>query len=270
MYRPPPAADLRQLQPNATLVCKHERGNHGLSVTLGFRPVPGGIRHSHQASPTLAMGADLGGAIRRGQFPVTAGLGRSGARCFLGPGVSGSVLALGSGLRLGPVWGLGGVAYGLTLARLGMAFANSFVFGVTIVTGALIPLALNVVASPSHPLRFGAGLVLCLVATGLIGLFRGRGSQKLLMVIPESLRSYRRVVGIAIVSGLASAGYGLAFSFSFGTIHGLIAGGVSPVSASLVVVLPVYLGGASVAVPVGLFFAKRSRTLLLFIARHAA
>jgi hypothetical protein len=151
-----------------------------------------------------------------------------------------------------------------------MAFANSFVFGVTIVTGALVPLALNVVASPPHPLRFGAGLVLCVVATGLIGLFRGRGSQKPLLLVPVSLQSYRRVVLIAIVSGLASAGYGLAFSFSFGTIHRLIAGGVSPVSASLVVVLPVYLGGASVAVPVGLFFAKRSRTLPLFVAGHAA
>jgi hypothetical protein len=32
----------------------------------------------------------------------------------------------------------------------------------------------------------------------------------------------------------------------------------------------VYLGGASVAVPVGLFFAKRSRTLPLFVGRHAA
>jgi L-rhamnose-H+ transport protein len=170
----------------------------------------------------------------------------------------------------GLVWGLGGVTYGLTLTRLGMGFANSFVFGVTIVTGALMPLALNVVASPPHPLRFGAGLVLCVVATGLIGLFRGRGSQTPMLATPASLRSYRCMVPIAIVSGFASAGYGLAFSFSFGTIHRLIDRGVSPLSAPLVVVLPVYLGGASVAVPVGLFFAKRSRTMALFVGRHAA
>ena len=170
----------------------------------------------------------------------------------------------------GLVWGLGGVAYGLTLTRLGMAFANSFVFGVTIVTGALVPLALHVVASPPHPLRFGAGLLLCVVATALIGRFRSRGSQTPLLIMPVSLHSYRRMVPIAIVSGIASAGYGLAFSFSFGTIQRLIAAGVSPVSASLVVALPVYLGGASVAVPIGLFFAKRSRTLPLFVGRHAA
>ena len=170
----------------------------------------------------------------------------------------------------GLVWGVGGVTYGLTLTRLGVAFANSFVFGVTIVTGALIPLALHVVATPPHPLRFGAGLILCVVATGLIGLFRSRGGQTPLLPTAASLHSYRRVVPIAIVSGIASAGYGLAFAFSFGTIHRLLDGGVSPVSASLVVVLPVYLGGASVAVPVGLFFAKRSRTLPLFVGRHAA
>ena len=108
----------------------------------------------------------------------------------------------------GLVWGLGGVTYGLTLTRLGVAFANSFVFGVTIVTGALIPLALHVVATPPHPLRFGAGLILCVVATGLIGLFRSRGGQTPLLPTAASLHSYRRVVPIAIVSGIASAGYG--------------------------------------------------------------
>jgi L-rhamnose-H+ transport protein len=170
----------------------------------------------------------------------------------------------------GLVWGLGGVTYGLTLTCLGMAFANSFILGVTIVAGALVPLALNVVESPPHPLRFGAGLILCVAATGLIGLLRGRGSRKPLLVMPVSLHSYRRVMLVAIVSGLSSAGYGLAFTFSFGTIQGLIARGVSPVSASLVVVLPVYLGAASVAVPVGLFFAKRTRSLALFVAKQAA
>ena len=169
----------------------------------------------------------------------------------------------------GLVWGLGGVTYGITLTRLGMAFANSFVIGVTIVTGALIPLALNVVAAPPHPLRFAAGLVLCVIATGLIGLFRSRGSQTPLLPMAASLRSYRRMVPLAIVSGVASAGYGLAFAFSYGTIHRLIVGGVSPASASLVVVLPVYLGGASIAVPVGLFFARRSRTMALFVGMHA-
>jgi len=70
----------------------------------------------------------------------------------------------------GLVWGLGGVTYGRTLTPLGMAFANSFILGVTIVTGALIPLALPVVESPPLPLRFGARLIPCVAAAGLIGL----------------------------------------------------------------------------------------------------
>jgi L-rhamnose-H+ transport protein len=169
----------------------------------------------------------------------------------------------------GLVWGLGGVTYGLTLTRLGISFANSFVIGVTIFTGALIPLALRVVESPSRPLCFGAGLAVCIAATSFIGFLRGQGSQKPLLAAPVARSGYRGAVLTAMVSGLASAGYGLAFSFSFGTIKGLIANGVPPIAASLVVVLPVYLGGASVAVPVGLFFAKRSRTLSLFVSRHA-
>src|ERR1035438_4342858 len=48
------------------------------------------------------MGTDLGGAIRYGEYRATAGLGRGGARRLLGPGVPGSVLALGRCLRLGP------------------------------------------------------------------------------------------------------------------------------------------------------------------------
>lgn len=168
----------------------------------------------------------------------------------------------------GLIWGLGGAAYGLTLARLGMAFSNSFIFGVTIITGALLPLVLNVVESPPHPWLFGSGLTLCLLATALIGAFQGRGKQEPLLPMPVSLHSYRWVVAIAVFAGLASAGYGLAFAFSFPIIHGLVAGGISPVSASLVVVLPVYLGAATIAIPLGVFLAARSGSFSLFLGRH--
>ncbi len=36
----------------------------------------------------------------------------------------------------GLIWGVGGAAWGLSLTRLGIAFANSFVFGVTVLSGA--------------------------------------------------------------------------------------------------------------------------------------
>jgi hypothetical protein len=169
----------------------------------------------------------------------------------------------------GLIWGLGGVAWGLTLTRLGMAFSNSFVFGITVLTGALVPLAVNEVDNPPHPWLFGAGLVLCVLTTVLIGLLRRHGTSGPLLPMPLSLRSYPLVVGIAVFAGLSTAGYGLAFTFSFGIVRGLVASGISQLSASLVVVLPVYLGAASVAIPLGLLTASRSGSLDLFLGRHA-
>ncbi len=169
----------------------------------------------------------------------------------------------------GLFWGAGGVAWGLTMTRLGIAFANSFVFGVTTLAGALLPLALSAVEGPPRPWLFVAGLILCLLSTALIGFFRRHGAQDPLLPMPMSLRSYPRVVALAVFAGIASAGYGLAFTFSFAQIRNLVEGGVSPLSAALAVVLPAYLGSASVAIPFGLFVAARSGSLRLFFGESA-
>ncbi|MGA2181670.1 MAG: L-rhamnose/proton symporter RhaT [Bryobacteraceae bacterium] len=176
------------------------------------------------------------------------------------------IVAYGWGL----IWGLGGVAWGLTMTRLGMAFSNSFVFGITVMTGALLPLAANAVESPPHPALFGAGLVLCVLTTVLIGFLRREGTIVPLLPMPLSLRSYPVIVGIAVFAGFSTAGYGLAFTFSFGVIRSLVASGISQLSASLVVVLPVYLGAASIAIPLGVFVAARSGSLSLFLGSHVA
>ena len=164
----------------------------------------------------------------------------------------------------GLLWGGGGVAYGLALTRLGMAFANSFVIGVSIIAGALLPLTLKAVETSVRPASFTMGLVLCILCTALLGLFRRQGNQKTWLAMPFRLESYGRVIVIAVVAGVLSAGYGLALAFHFETVRALTGGGISPLSASLVVLLPVYLGGASVAIPIALSCAVKSRTLPLF------
>jgi hypothetical protein len=174
------------------------------------------------------------------------------------------------GYGCGLIWGLAGVAWGLTMTRLGLAFSNSFVFGITVMTGALLPLAMNAVESPPRPALFGAGLALCVVATVLIGFLRRRGTAGPLLPMPLSLRSYPVIVGIAVFAGVATAAYGLAFAFGFGAIRSLVTSGVSRFSASLVVVLPLYLGAASVAIPAGALTAARSGSLPLFLGNHAA
>src|ERR1039457_605313 len=47
------------------------------------------------------MGADLGSAICDGEYPVTPGLGRGGARRLLGSSISNTVFTLDCRIRLG-------------------------------------------------------------------------------------------------------------------------------------------------------------------------
>ncbi len=169
----------------------------------------------------------------------------------------------------GLVWGFGGVAWGLAMTRLGLAFANSFIFGVTALTGALLPLAVGAVAKPTHPWLFAAGMVLCVLSTALIGFFRRHGDQQPLLAMPFSLRSYRRTAMLAVFAGVASAGYGLAFTFGYPAVRRLIENGTSPLTSALAIVLPAYLGSASVSIPGGVVTAWRTRTLSLLLARPA-
>jgi hypothetical protein len=88
--------------------------------------------------------------------------------------------------------------------------------------------------------------------------------------MPAGLHSYPAILGVALFAGIASAGYGLAFTFAFPAVRGLIAGGASELSATLAVVLPAYLGAACVSIPVGAIVAVRSRSLSLLFDKHAA
>ena len=169
----------------------------------------------------------------------------------------------------GLIWGLGGVAWGLTMTRLGLAFSNSFTFGVTILTGALLPIATKAVERPPRPVPFYLGLALCILCTAAIGLLRRKGNQKPLLPMPVRFHSYPAIIAVAVFAGFATAGYGLAFSFAFQDLGALAASGVSALSAPLAVVLPVYLAAAVVAIPVGIAGAARTGTLALFFGKHA-
>jgi len=170
----------------------------------------------------------------------------------------------------GLIWGLGGVAWGLTMTRLGVAFSNSFVFGITTATGALFPLLAGAVESPARPGLFISGLVLCISATAAIGLLRRRGNAEPLLPMPARFHSYPSILAVALFAGVSTAGYGIAFAFALPAIRGLIEKGIPEVSATLAVVLPAYLGAATVAIPVGVAAAARSHSLPLFFGRHAA
>jgi L-rhamnose-H+ transport protein len=168
---------------------------------------------------------------------------------------------------LGVLWGVGGVAYGLTLTRLGISFAYSFVFGVTILVGALLPLLFDPAQGLLRPYAFTGGVVLGVIGTAAIGVVRRGHSENGLMALPFSPPRYRWAIFLAVLAGAFSACYGLAFSVRADVLTSLITRGISPTSASLVVALPLYIGSASFAVPFGLICAKRTGSLDLFARR---
>lgn len=166
---------------------------------------------------------------------------------------------------LGVLWGIGGAAYGLTLTRLGISFAYSFVFGTTTLTGALLPLFLKLVASPERPHLFALGLSLCLIATIAVSVLRRGGPSASEMPMPIGCPTYQSALLLALAAGVFSASYGLAFSIGFREISRFLEAGISSVSAPLAVALPLYLGSATVAISLGLACAVRSGTLGSFI-----
>lgn len=170
---------------------------------------------------------------------------------------------------LGLAWGVGGVAYGLALTRLGASFAYSFVFGVTTIAGASLPILLHLVSKPARPGYFATGLVACVLSTFGAALVTGRSIEgERAMRIPFSVDSFSKALLIGAIAGAFSASYGLAFSIEFWRIEKFVRTGLSASEASMLVALPLYIGSASFAIPFSLICAAKSRTVsLLWSAR---
>jgi L-rhamnose-H+ transport protein len=170
----------------------------------------------------------------------------------------------------GITWGIGGVAYGLALTRLGASFAYSFVFGIATLAGALLPLFFGAVARPAHPFSFTAGLLICLLSTaGSAWFWNMEGEMQSAMPIPMRVASFEGGLLLGAIAGVLSATYGLAFSFEFRAIEILLRAGFSSMLTPILLALPLYLGAASFAIPFGLFCAAKSQSLHLFWSRYA-
>jgi L-rhamnose-H+ transport protein len=170
----------------------------------------------------------------------------------------------------GALWGLGGVAYGLTLTRLGVFFANSLVFGITTLTGALLPFFFKVVPGPNRPGSFAAGLVVSIVAVVILGALRRGNDSPTMIKLPFGTPSYSWALFLAVFAGVFSAGYGLAVAFGFHAVSKLLQAGISAASAPLIVALPVNLGSATVAVAIALACGRRNGSMPLLFRAHPA
>jgi L-rhamnose-H+ transport protein len=169
---------------------------------------------------------------------------------------------------LGILWGVGGAAYGLTLSRLGISFAFSFVLGTIILVGALFPFAMHAAGHLAKPWLFGAGIFLGLIGTVASGIARRGDRPDDLMAMPFKVLRYRWAVALALLAGAFSACYGLAFTLRLEAVTAFTVHGISATFAMLVVALPLYLGSATTAIPVGLACARNTKSLGMFLRRQ--
>ena len=180
---------------------------------------------------------------------------------------------------LGAAWGLGGVGYGLSVVRLGLSFTYSVVFSITTLTGALLPWLLGAEAGFTRLSLFLLGLAFCTAGTVLLARAGARRHQEqpdhLALEVgdlqtPFARPSYTVALCVVLSAGVFSASVGLALAWSSGLVAGLIARGISPATAPLLVWIPVYLGSAAVAISYGLYCGIRSGSLELIAQARPA
>lgn len=179
----------------------------------------------------------------------------------------------------GVVWGVGGIGYGISLTSLGLSFTYSLVFGITTLTGALLPLGWPGLshATDSIPL-FVAGLTFCIVGAIAFGYAGERRQQErnlgyaqtLDLVMPVPRLSFSAALIIAVLAGLFSASMGLALSFNDGLVASAMRLGATPLIAPLVVWVPLSIGSAFVALTYGLGCGARTHSIPLFWQKFSA
>lgn len=115
-------------------------------------------------------------------------------------------------LAFGAGWGLGALAFGLAIDRIGMALGYAVIIGIAATAGTLIPLAVLGRESfePARAALTAAALLLMLAGVAVCSL---AGRWKEAEARQARPGAYRRGLAIAIASGLLSACGNLGFAF---------------------------------------------------------
>jgi L-rhamnose-H+ transport protein len=123
------------------------------------------------------------------------------------------------------------------------------------------------VEAPAHRWQFATGLAVSVMGTVAAALAaRGQAGRPDPFPIPIRPPSYAGALVLAVIAGVFSASYGLAYAQQSAAVNAMVDAGMSPLSAPMLVALPVYAGAASFAIPFGLVCALRSRSFALFVS----
>ena len=137
-------------------------------------------------------------------------------------------------------WGIGGIAFGLGVDRLGMALAMTLIIGVTATAGTLIPMAILTPEKLFQPQGLLTVASLSLVLIGLsIGCWGGKIREaKQSPRSNTSQSSFAMGLAICVAAGLLSACANLAFAFGSECIHHAVELGASPAVAGNALLAP--------------------------------
>jgi len=136
-------------------------------------------------------------------------------------------------LIFGLLWGLGSMTLGKTFAFIGLSLAYALNYGVQIVTGSIVPMAIHSPGEMSQPhgMVILAGVAVCVVGVIVAGRAAILKERSLKTEAGESpsdadTKSPKMLIGltIGILSGILCACYSIGFSFA-GPVNKLVAAG---------------------------------------------
>jgi len=171
----------------------------------------------------------------------------------------------------GALWGLGSVLFGVSLVRLGMAITNALISGLVVFFGSIGPVLFGVIHIDRERLLWLVGglsllvVSLTLCAAASIARDAGRSEEP---SAPVSSRARGRAISgvlIAVIAGLLSSMLNFGFVVGYRLTEAAAAKGFPAAAASVVVWIPVLLGGIVFNMGYPAYLISRSRSWDVYV-----
>lgn len=161
----------------------------------------------------------------------------------------------------GLLWGVGGLLFGMSAAKIGLSLTYSLALGLTIPIGSLIPLFMNPLPATKTILVLLAGIAIVLISL-VVSAYAGMKREKL-----QASTGFATGLIIAIISGLTSPMANVGFVYGKPIAETAESFGVSATLAILPVWLVVLTGMFLVNAGYTIYLLSQNKTFGLFFKK---
>ena len=143
----------------------------------------------------------------------------------------------------GMLWGIGAIAFGLAIVKIGMSLTYGINMGIGAAVGALVPFFLLPDIPPGTMLLVTSATVIIIL--GIVVNTRAGLNRERIQEQDKGLRSGNMKSGLilAVIAGLSTAAFNIGFNSCMPLIHRIEKSGISIQNASMVAWLLVLSGG---------------------------